>query len=202
MNEELIEVKESDKIKICMQYPKLNMKYAIDKCYLRKEVKEKLEVATNYLPDGYSFLILDAYRPFKLQEELYYKYYDQIVKEFNLNNLSKEEKERIINKYVSIPIKDRKLAPAHTTGGAIDITLLKNGKEVNMGAEFDEFTNRATTNYYKGKNETIDNNRKILYNVMIKAGFTNLDSEFWHYDYGDKNWAEKNNEAIKYYGIF
>ena len=137
-----------------------------------------------------------------MQEELYYKYYDKIIKEFNLEKLSKEEKNKVINKYVSIPVKDKVLAPAHTTGGAIDITLLYNGKEVNMGADFDEFTNRATANYYEDKNDVINNNRKILYDAMIKAGFTNLESEFWHYDYGDKNWAERKNQDIKYFGIF
>ena len=200
--EPLVEVFESEKIKISMQYPILKMKHAIDKCYLRKTVTEKLIEASNYLPDGYSFLILDAYRPFSLQEELYYEYSNKIIKEFSLENMSKEEQNRVINKYVSLPIKDKINAPAHTTGGAIDVTLLKNGKEINMGAIFDEFTNRATTNYYEDKNEVISNNRKILYDVMIKVGFTNLESEFWHYDYGDKNWSEIKKEEIKYYGIF
>lgn len=43
------------------------------------------------------------------------------------------------------------------------------------------------------KNQTdfkeIINNRRILYNSMIKAGFTNLPSEIWHYDYGDRFWS-------------
>lgn len=202
MKLDLIELKEEDKIKISMQYPKLKMKNAIDKCFLRKEVQERLRLASTYLPDGYSFLILDAYRPFKLQEELYYTYYEKIVKEFNLNSLSKDKKDEVISKYVSIPIKDRLHAPLHTTGGAIDLTLLYNGKTVNMGAEFDEFTKRSNTNYYEGKNELLNNNRKILYNAMIKAGFVNLESEFWHFDYGDSNWAKLKNEDIKYYGIF
>ena len=38
----------------------------------------------------------------------------------------------------------------------------------------------------------------ILYNSMIKAGFTNLDSEYWHYDYGDKNWADITGNDLLY----
>ena len=71
---ELIEVRENDKIKIDMMYPKLGMKNKIDKCYLVKEVYNKLLEASSYLPRGYSFKIWDAYRPFSLQEELYDKY--------------------------------------------------------------------------------------------------------------------------------
>ena len=70
---ELIEVRENDKIKIDMMYPKLGMKNKIDKCYLVKEVYNKLLEASSYLPRGYSFKIWDAYRPFSLQEELYDK---------------------------------------------------------------------------------------------------------------------------------
>lgn len=44
-------------------------------------------------------------------------------------------------------------------------------------------------------------NRRILYNVTIAAGFTNLPSEWWHYDYGDKFWAYFKRCKAKYKGI-
>ncbi|MED4919243.1 M15 family metallopeptidase, partial [Geobacillus thermodenitrificans] len=43
----------------------------------------------------------------------------------------------------------------------------------------------------------IKENRKLLKSIMEKAGFTNYDEEWWHYDYGNQNWALKTgNEAI------
>lgn len=36
---------------------------------------------------------------------------------------------------------------------------------------------------------------------MIKAGFTNLPSEWWHYDYGDAFWSYYTKNAVKYQGI-
>ena len=37
---------------------------------------------------------------------------------------------------------------------------------------------------------------------MTEVGFTNLPSEIWHYDYGDRAWAFYNNEPALYKGIF
>lgn len=193
---DLVEVKETDKIKIDMQYPKLGMKNAIDKCYLKKDVYERLKEASIYLPDGYSFKVLDAYRPFKLQEELYNKYYKLIEKKFHIENLNKEYKDNFISKFVAIP--DRDNPPAHTTGGAIDITLLKDGKDVDMGSSFDEFCEKTYTNYFKDKNSNIHKNRIILYECMTKAGFTNIETEYWHYDYGNKSWADITGNDILY----
>jgi D-alanyl-D-alanine dipeptidase len=41
-------------------------------------------------------------------------------------------------------------------------------------------------------------NRRVLYNVMINAGFTNLPSEWWHFDFGNQLWAwySGNQQAI------
>ena len=197
---ELIEVRENDKIKIDMMYPKLGMKNKIDKCYLVKEVYNKLLEASSYLPRGYSFKIWDAYRPFSLQKELYNKYSKKIENIFNLDDYSFDKKQEFINHFVAYP--DKRYPPAHTTGSAIDITLIKDGKDVDMGCSFDEFSVRSYTNYYQDKDSFIHNNRMILYNCMIKAGFTNIETEFWHYDYGNRSWAKKTGNDILFDYIF
>lgn len=53
------------------------------------------------------------------------------------------------------------------------------------------FTERARYNHFEkythfSNGET---NRRLLYNAMISAGFTNLPSEWWHYDYDTKFWG-------------
>lgn len=193
---DLVEIKETDKIKIDMQYPKLGMEHAISKCYLRKEVYERLKIASLYLPEEYTLVILDAYRPFELQKELFDKYYNLIEKQFHLEKLSKEEKDKFVNKFVSIP--DKNNPPAHTTGGAVDVTLAYNGAYLDLGCKFDEFCDKTYTDYFKNINNSIHGNRMILYNCMTKAGFTNLESEYWHYDYGNKNWSEITGNYVLY----
>ncbi len=41
---------------------------------------------------------------------------------------------------------------------------------------------------YRAEDEQVRENRRLLYYAMIDAGFTNLPSEWWHYDYGDRFW--------------
>ena len=72
-----------------------------------------------------------------------------------------------------------------------------------MGSAFDEFTDRTSTAYYENeKNEVIRDNRRMLFHVMTEAGFTNLPSEWWHFDYGDRFWGFYNNCPAIYRGAF
>ena len=58
-----------------------------------------------------------------------------------------------------------------------------------MGGSFDLFDARSNRNY-KGLIENQENNRKILENAMIKAGFVGIDSEWWHYTYKDEDYKD------------
>lgn len=191
-------------IEVAMQYPILGMKNAEKKCYVRKEVYERLISAAKMLPAGYQLKILDAWRPFALQQELYTTYSDRIVKEFGLSGYSEDKQRSVIRKYVSEPIEDRELPPVHTTGGAVDLTIIgKDGKELEMGTDFDAFTDKTNTSYFEtGENIEIRDNRRLLYHVMTKAGFTNLPSEWWHFDYGDHFWAYYTHQPALYRGVF
>lgn len=72
-----------------------------------------------------------------------------------------------------------------------------------MGTLFDDFTDRAWTDHFENyeDNEDVRKNRRLLYNAMIEAGFTNLSSEWWHYDYGDKFWAYFTGNTAMFEGI-
>lgn len=60
-----------------------------------------------------------------------------------------------------------------------------------MGTTFDDFSPKAWSNHFKKfeENKVVRDNRRLLYNIMIESGFTNLPSEWWHYDFGTKFWA-------------
>lgn len=201
---ELVELDETE-FDIKMQYPLLGMKYGETHCLLRKDAYEKLRKAKEFLPKGLKFRIWDAWRPFALQEELFYKYSKDIIQQHHLENASEDEKKRIIRKYVSEPKKNILVPPVHTTGGAVDLTLItEDGVELDMGTGFDAFGAETQTNYFERnpQNEVARKNRRILYHAMIRAGFTNLPSEWWHYDYGDRFWAYYNQKPAIFGGIF
>ena len=206
INSDLVEVPNDCGILIEMKYPILGMKNSINKCLVRKEVLDRLLEAKKYLPKGITFKIWDAYRPFDLQKEIFCKYKKEIINIFELQNLSEKEQNKIISNYVSLPIEDENIPPLHTTGGSIDLTLayIDTKEELDLGVNFDEFSNLTKSSIFenKGMNKSIRRNRRILYWAMIKAGFSNLPSEIWHYDYGNRAWAFYNNTHAIYKGIF
>jgi D-ala-D-ala dipeptidase. len=189
---------------IDLQYPKMHFKNAVNKCYVRAELLERLKIARGFLPKGYTFKIYDGWRPMKLQEELYEAYSALIIDRYNLDTLPEGEKGKILSGYISPPVHDRDNPPVHTTGGAIDLTIVdSDGNELNMGTAFDEFSDKAHTAYFENTDEEeIKRNRRLLYYSMINAGFTNLPTEWWHYDYGDKFWAYYNKTKTLYKGLF
>ncbi len=204
-NEPFVEITEETGLKIRMQYPLLGMQNGECRCFMRKTVFQKLLLAQSFLPDGLFLCIWDAWRPFALQNELYEAYKKDIIKEFNLTDVSEEEQNAALARFVAPPIADRLVPPLHTTGGAVDVTIVDiNGNELPMGTAFDAFTDKTQTAYFElhEENEEIRNNRRLLYTCMTRAGFESLPSEWWHYDYGNRFWGYFNNTPAVYEGIF
>ncbi len=184
-------------------YSKLNIAGAIDKCYMRKGVYERLKLAESYLPKGMRFKIYDAWRPFEVQLSLYNDYRQKVAEENP--SLSNEEIDNLTKLFVSMPIRDELMGPVHATGGAIDLTITDcNGNELDMGTEFDFFEDMANTDYFEKNdvNPLVRDNRRMLYHVMTKAGFTNLPTEWWHYDYGNRFYAWYKGEDALYGCLF
>ena len=168
---------------------------------LGKKVAIKLLNIANKLEKyGYGLCLYDGWRSYELQLILYNNYLETIQK--NNPKLKQEKIEKLAMEFVSKPIKNDKYSFLHNTGGAIDLTLTKNGQIVDMGTPFDDFSHRAYTNYFEKYllDDEIRNNRQILYNAMINEDFVNLSSEWWHYDYGDKVWASVKNKDVIYVG--
>lgn len=230
------EIVSGGKFVVEMQYVKMGMSNAVPKAFLRCEAYDTLIKASAFLPDGYGFKILDAWRPFELQRELFYAYRQKIIRDFRLEGKSSDEQDSFVKRFVSLPNADVTHPPVHTTGGAVDLTVIdEEGNELPMGTDFDEFTDRTQTAYYeelvKGEmpSEISDNdaiarylennkhyvelsdkekrmqivfNRRVLYTAMTKAGFTNLPSEWWHYDYYDRFYAYYTDTKARYKGAF
>ena len=161
----------------------------------RKSVFLRLVDAQGLLPHGFKFKVFDAYRTVAVQQALW----NHCRKKKRAENpgASEEEIDRLTAFCVSFPSYNILEPSLHNTGGAVDLTITdRDGKELDMGCGFDDFSCRAWTNYFEPdceggeRNDEVMRNRRLLYNVMTAAGFTNLPSEWWHYDYGDDKWAQ------------
>lgn len=205
VSSKLVELKSMDGIDVQMQYPLLRMKHAYERCLLREEAYDRLLLARKRLPKGLHFVIWDAWRPFELQKELFELYSAELIQNMRMEQMTKEEQNKIITKYVSEPVENRELPPVHTTGGAIDLTLAdESGKLLNMGTGFDSFLEATHSGYFeKPLTDTeVRDNRRILYETMTGVGYTAYAEEWWHFDYGDRFWAFYNRCPAIYNGIF
>lgn len=71
-----------------------------------------------------------------------------------------------------------------------------------MGTAFDSFSPEAASLYYEtnAANDGIRNNRRLLRQALLKAGFRADDDEWWHFDYGNQIWASALGRRQALYG--
>ena len=177
------------RIRYAASYLEMGIEGAPSRCLVRSGVYERLCAALELLPVAYSFLIYDTLRPLAVQRALFEDYKGKLAAEHP--ELDEAELEERTSEFVARPVKDALRPSSHQTGGAVDLTLLKGGQAVDMGTEFDEFAPVAHAAHFErpGMDAAVRDNRRLLHNVMREAGFTHYEGEWWHFDYGDRQWA-------------
>lgn len=146
----------------------------LEDCFLRKEPAEMLCLANKHLKESHPelrLLVFDGLRTRSVQKKLWDA----------LDTISLSER----TQFVADPEK----GSIHNYGAAVDLTLsLENGLELDMGTNYDHFGELAfpaleDSLLALGKltGKQIEN-RRILRKVMTKAGFSTIDSEWWHFD--------------------
>lgn len=193
-NNPLIDIRDYPEILIDTRKSKASNSYF----KLWKSVVAKLLEATKYLPHGIRFLVIEGHRPLSLQK----KYFDEYSEK--LSGLHPDwNKKRICDetsKYVAPP----EIAPPHSTGGAVDLTLAgEDGKEMDMGTRLNadpEESNNACFTFAANISDSARANRQLLINTMSKSGFVNYPTEWWHWSYGDRYWAYHTNSSFAFFG--
>ena len=77
----------------------------------------------------------------------------------------------------------------HPTGGAIDVTIEGSEGPLDMGSGIADFTNNKIETFADGLTRVQRENRELLRAVLLQSGFTPFDGEWWHFSYGDREWA-------------
>jgi zinc D-Ala-D-Ala dipeptidase len=165
------------KVKIDLKYASLdnfmgeNLYGDFKKAFLHKDAALKFERAIGLLQQekpGWSFIIFDALRPRSVQWRMWAK----------VKNTPQE-------KYIANPEQ----GSPHNFGMALDLSLLdENGKAVDMGAGFDEFSEvsepRFEERFLKEGKLSAGNleSRLVLRRCMTNGGFLQLPHEWWHYN--------------------
>ncbi len=156
----------------------------LKKCYLPCEVAIKLCNAHYYLKQHntlYNIVVFDATRPLSIQKQMW----DEFEMPF---------KEKI--NYLAYPSS----ISLHNYGAAVDVGIIDNDSMLlDMGTVFDSFEKlsqpKFENQFYKQGLLTKEalNNRLLLRSIMLKAGFTSITSEWWHF-----NATNKTTAALKY----
>jgi D-alanyl-D-alanine dipeptidase len=149
--------------------------------YIRQGVLEKLRKIQNSFRGNYYFLIWDPWRSREVQGTIY-DYYNQKIRSENKGK-PEQELQQLVGAFVT-PATDMKRIPPHSTGGAIDLTLLDSNKDpLNMGTSFDDTTEKAVTSYFEGTSQEIHGNRMRFLDFMAQEGGVNYGDEWWHFDF-------------------
>ena len=147
----------------------------IDCAWLHRDAAAALEQAVAWLaarrPDHH-LLVLDALRPQRVQQQLW-------------DALQGTE----LLGYIAEPSR----GSIHSFGMALDITIVgPDGQELDMGTGFDDLSERshpALELILLEKGEITQQHvehRRLLRDAMFQAGFFGINSEWWHFDCGDR----------------
>ncbi len=151
---------------------------------VRSRVAEMAEEVARSLPDGICLGITDAWRPLKRQEMIY-EFMTRCAREA-FPGRDGPALRRTVNRWVAPP--GRKAPPGHCTGAAIDVVLIgPDRKHLDMSSPYDRIEGGPTFVY--GLSAQALENRMMLYEAMIAAGFSNCRDEWWHFSFGDAGWA-------------
>lgn len=163
--------------------------HATKEIYVRLAVAKRLLHALNYLPQDIGLMVFDGLRNHKVQSSLRLLFKNNICsKHPELNN---EQIEEILDNFVANPDNNSMPLP-HGTGGSVDVSLFNvhSGHLLDMGTSFDDASRHSYTNSLLYKPYLLaPKHRMMLLLAMTKSGFTNLPTEWWHFDYGNQNWA-------------
>jgi D-alanyl-D-alanine dipeptidase len=152
---------------------------------LRKRVKKRLMKAQKNLKKldpQLSLFLTYGYRSLEVQTS---KFQDQLAivnKKFYANPIELYEE---VHRYVAVPS-----VAGHPTGGAVDIMIVdKLTNPLNFGSKIYDFSNKKLYAFSELINREALKNRLLLRSVLMNVGFAPFDGEWWHFSYGDKEWA-------------
>ena len=147
-----------------------------DCAWLHIDAAAALERAVEWLaqrkPD-HKLLVLDALRPQRVQEQLW---------------------AALEGTELRIYLADPARGSIHSFGMALDITIVdEGGNELDMGSGFDELSERSHPVLESRMLEAGEiaphhiANRELLRGAMFHAGFVGINSEWWHFDCGNRD---------------
>ena len=142
---------------------------------------------------NYQLVVFYGYRSPNIQRKEFFKIRNELKQIYN----DPSELNEAVHRIIAVPE-----VAGHPTGGAVDVTVYDflEQKYINFGTEIHDFSSKKV--YYDSPEiEKYDpeakKNRNRLRSIMGKQDFVPYDGEWWHFSYGDKEWAFYKNRDNK-----
>ena len=146
--------------------------------FLTKEAAAALKnVSDDLMAQGYRIKIYDAYRPQTAVDHFKAWAEDLEATEMKPYFYPEVDKSELFDKgYIAAK-------SGHSRGSTVDLTIvdMMTGREVDMGGGFDYFGELSHPDYTETLTKEQIDNRMILREAMVKAGFRPLPEEWWHF---------------------
>jgi len=160
----------------------------------RETVAEKLLKVQSKLPKGIRLKIIEGYRPVSVQKKIFEEQLD-----FLKSKQPNWDKTRLYQE-VALFVAPWDNVPPHSTGGAVDLTLVnEQGQELDMGTNLNNGYNKTCFTDAKIPPKA-KLNREIMIKALEKEDFVNYPAEWWHWSYGDRYWAFAKHNPCSIYG--
>lgn len=164
--------------------------------YVRQAVAKMLQKAAANLPANWRLVVVAGHRPLQVQQSLYDYVYTKVrTKNPELTDAAAATMTRL---YVADPSRK---SPGHCCGSAVDVNVLdiKTNKLIDFGSPINTDSKKSHIHNPRISKSAYEN-RLVLLEAMLKAGFSSLHSEWWHFSYGDQNWAAFYKQPRAIYG--
>jgi len=150
--------------------------YKNEVCICTEEAAKALkEVQKELQAKGWSLIVFDAYRPQKAVN-----HFMEWAKDLN-DTLTKKKFYPNVDKKDLFKLNYIASKSSHSRGSTFDISILnKEGKQLDMGTQFDFFGPKSWPSY-DGVSKEQKANRIFLQSIMIKHGFEPYNEEWWHF---------------------
>jgi D-alanyl-D-alanine dipeptidase len=183
---------------IVTKYEKPDMRaYSGDRILVRDTVARKLAAVNGHLRQEHGMLLRIAYG--YRHPDVQKRYFDAIKEKLVMSHPDAGDAERaaLAHNFVAVPE-----VAGHPTGGAVDLTCITaSGVAVDMGTGIADYADPARIpTYAEGLTQEQARNRSMLHDAMTAEGFVPFYGEWWHFSYGDKEWAYASGEPSAIYG--
>ncbi len=146
---------------------------------VRQSIRDKLS--------RINILVKEGYRSLEKQERMFL---EQFAKS-TIEDL--QERIEYTHSFVALPS-----IAGHPTGGAVDVTI----PGLDMGGNIADFSKPCLMpTFCKDITNEQQRNRLLLHDRMVNEGFAPFYGEWWHFSYGDKEWAATYGKPHAIYGV-